>query len=146
MTSNVFIPHIIVPTKINTRNDTLIDDIFSNHYNPDNISGNLTVNISDGHLPSFIIIPKSNQNHLPKNHNIFTGDQKNFDRVSFFRDLALINWNDVIDVNDSNRSFVNFLSGINSLVDKYMSLKKISNREFKRVYKPCITDGILGIL
>ena len=65
MTSNLFIPHIIVPTEINTRNDTLIDNIFSNHYNPDTISGNLTVNISDGHLPAFLITPKSNQNHLP---------------------------------------------------------------------------------
>ena len=136
MTLNLFIPHIIFPTKINTRNDTSIDNIFSNHYNPDTISGNLTVNISDGHLPSF------NQNHLPKNHNIFTRDRKNFDRESFFLDLALINWTDVIDVNDSNRSFDNLLSGINSLVDKYMPLKKISNREFKRMYKPWITDGI----
>ena len=30
MASNLFIPHIIVPTKINTGNDTLIDNIFSN--------------------------------------------------------------------------------------------------------------------
>ena len=58
--------------------------------------------------------------------------------------MALINWNDVIDVNDSNRSFDNLLSGINSLVDKYMPFKKISNREFKRMYKPWITDGILN--
>ena len=77
---------------------------------------------------------KSNQNHLPNNHNIFTRDRKNFDRESVFLDLALINWNDVIDVNDSNSSFDNLLSGINSVVDKYMPLKKISNREFKRMY------------
>ena len=37
----------------------------------------------------------------------------------------------------------NFLSEINKLLDKYMPLKKISNREFKRTYKPWITDGIL---
>ena len=144
MTSNLFIPHILAPTKINTINDTLIDNIFCNQYNPDTISGNLTVNISDGHLPSFIITPKSNQNHLPKNHNIYTRDLKNFDRESFFLDLALINWNDYIDVNDSNKSFDDLLSGINSLVDKYMPLKKITNREFKRMYKPWITDGILN--
>ena len=70
MTSNLLIPLIIVPTKINTKNDTLINNIFSNQYTPDTISGNLTVNISDGHLPSFMIAPKSNQIHLPKNHNI----------------------------------------------------------------------------
>ena len=49
MTSNLLIPFILIPTKINTKNDTLIDNIFSNQYNPDTISGNLAVNISDGH-------------------------------------------------------------------------------------------------
>ena len=41
MTSNLLTPLIIIPTKINTNNDTLIDNIFSNQYNPDTISGNL---------------------------------------------------------------------------------------------------------
>ena len=144
MTSNLFIPLIIVPTKINTKNDTLIDNIFSNLYNPDAIAGNLTVNISDGHLPSFMITPKSNQNHLPKNHNIYTRDLKNFDRENFLLDLALINWDDLIDANDANKTFDNLLLEINILVDKYLPLKKISKREFKRTYKPWITDGILN--
>ena len=60
MTSNL-LTLIIIPTRINSNNDTLIDNIFSNQYNPDTISGNLTLNISDGHLPSFMITPKSNQ-------------------------------------------------------------------------------------
>ena len=82
MTSNLLIPLILVPTKINTKNDTLIDNIFSNQFNSQTITGNLTVNFSDGHLPSFAIFPKPNQNHLPKKHNInyvrgkFEGDNK----------------------------------------------------------------------
>ena len=129
MTSNLLIPLIIVPTKINTHNDTLID-IFSNQFNPDTISGNITVNISDGHLPSFMITRKSNQNHLPKNHNIYTRDTE-----IFLLDLLSINWDDTIDENDANKSFNNFLSEINKLLDTYLPLKKISNRDFKRTYK-----------
>ena len=143
MTSNLLMPLIIIPTKINTKNDTLIDNIFSNQYKPDTISGNITVNISDGHLPSFMISPKSNQNHLPKKHNIFTRDLKNFDKESFLLDLALINWDDLIYPNDANQSFDNLLSKINKLVDKYMPLKKITKRELKKMYKPWITDRIL---
>ena len=71
MTSNLLIPLISVPTKINTKNDTLIDNIFSNQLNSETLTGNLTVNFSDGHLPSFAIFPKHNQNHLPKKHNIY---------------------------------------------------------------------------
>ena len=41
MTSNFLLPTITLPTKINTLNDTLIDNIFNNQYNPDMISGNI---------------------------------------------------------------------------------------------------------
>ena len=75
MTSNLLIPLIVIPTKINTKNDTLIDNIFTNQFNSETVSGNLTVNFSDGHLPSFAIFPKPNQNHLPKKHNIFVREK-----------------------------------------------------------------------
>ena len=65
LTSNFLLPMISLPTKINTVNDTLIDNIFTNQFVPDTISGNITVGISD-HLPSFVIVPNSNQHHLPK--------------------------------------------------------------------------------
>ena len=52
MMSNFLSPVISIPTKINTVNDTLIDNIFTNEFNPDLISGNLTEAISD-HLPTF---------------------------------------------------------------------------------------------
>ena len=39
MMSNFLLPVISIPTKINTVNDTLIDNIFTNEFNPDLISG-----------------------------------------------------------------------------------------------------------
>ena len=50
ISSNLLIPLIALPTKSNKKNNTLIDNIFTNQFNPNTISGNLTVNISD-HLP-----------------------------------------------------------------------------------------------
>ena len=67
MTSAQLLPSILLPTKINSKNDTIIDNIFSNQISPDIKSGNLTITISD-HLPSFFIKPKDNQLHLPKNN------------------------------------------------------------------------------
>ena len=87
MTSNFLLPTILLPTKINTSNDTLIDNIFTNQFNPDIISGNLTFNISDGHLPSFTIFTKSNQQHLPKKHNIFIRNTHTFDKENFLLDI-----------------------------------------------------------
>ena len=65
MMSNFLQPLINIPTKINTTNNTIIDNIFTNNLNPDTKSGNFSISISD-HLLSFMIVPKQNQNHLPK--------------------------------------------------------------------------------
>ena len=69
--SNFLLPVITLPTKVNRGKNSLIDNIFTNRVHPDTISGNLELNLSDGHLPSFMIMPRKNQNHLPKN-TIFT--------------------------------------------------------------------------
>ena len=56
MMSNFLLPVITLPTKINRGNNTLIHNIFTNHLSPDTKSSNLEINLSDGHLPSFIMI------------------------------------------------------------------------------------------
>ena len=58
MMSNFLLPLITIPTKIHSGNNTLIDNIFTNHLHPDMISGHLTVGISD-HLPSFMTLHKT---------------------------------------------------------------------------------------
>ena len=65
MTSNLLVPLILIPTKINTKNDTLIDNIFTNQFNSQTITGNLTVNFSDGHLPSFACNISKTQSESP---------------------------------------------------------------------------------
>ena len=144
MTSNLLVPLILVPTKINSKNDTLIDNIFTNQFNSETVSGNLTVNFSDGHLPSFAIFPKPNQNHLPKRHNLYSRDIKNMDTENFLLDVAALDMDaEIIVDNDGERSLDNLLTKINNLIDKYAPLKKITRAEFKQTRKPWITNGIL---
>ena len=64
--TKLMLPSITIPTRINPVTNSLIDNILTNDINPDMKSGNLTIGISD-HLPSFMIVPKKNQNHLSKN-------------------------------------------------------------------------------
>ena len=57
LTSNIFVPHIIHPTRITPNSKTLIDNIFSNSPNfSEGISGNITLSISD-HFAQFLLIP-----------------------------------------------------------------------------------------
>ena len=145
MTTNFLLPTITVPTRINSCNNTLIDNIFSSEINPDLKSGNITVGISD-HLPSFMIIPKNNQHHLPKKHNLYKRNMKQFDKENFIADYVNIDWNKELkaEMKDTNYSTGRFMDIMNTLIDKYIPLVKITQKEFKRRYTPWIDDDILG--
>ena len=154
LTSNHLLPTITLPTKLNTSgNNTLIDNIFTNIFNPDLISGNISLNISDGHLPSFLIIPNSNQNHLPKQHNFHKHNVTNFNinsedfpiqKFLMSQDLLDLNWEDILKIEnlDPNYSFNNFYSAITPIIDKFLPLKKVSSKVHKRKFKPWVSFGI----
>ena len=129
ITSNLFVPHITCPTRITNTTSTL-DNIFSNSLNfMDGITGNLAINISD---------------QFTKKHNLFKRDKENFDRENFILDLLEINWVNIIsiDKNHPNHSFNSFETKINSLIDTYLPLKKLTNKEINLQFKPWITCGI----
>ena len=81
--SNSFIPLILQPTRITSNSNTLTDNIFSNNINPDIISGNLAVTISD-HLPQFAIVPNMFGNILAINEIFMKGtDQNLIEKILF---------------------------------------------------------------
>ena len=141
LTSNLFIPHIISPTRITPKTSSLIDNIFSNSHNfKEGISGNLTISISD-HLAQFLIIPKKH----PKKHkkqNIYKRDTKHFNREHFILDLLEIDWHLILEIekNDPNISFNSFEHKLNSIIDEYMPLRKLTKKELKHRNKPWISE------
>ena len=145
MMSNLLLPTITLPTKINRDSNTIIDNIFTNNIHPDMKSGNFTVGISD-HLASFLIIPRKNQNHAPNKQNLFRRSMKNFDKANFVLDYLEIDWGDILEIDkqDPNVSIKNFNDKMNMLLDKHMPLKKVSQKEFKRKLKPWISNEIMG--
>merc|ERR1712100_796608 len=117
------------------------------------MSGNITFNVSDGHLPSFAIFPKSNQNHLPKKHNFYKHNIKNFsvDNPDFpvtkfeaSQEIQALNWGQIIQPEkfDPNHSLKRLEEAISPIINKYIPLEKLKNSEYKRRYKPWITSGI----
>jgi carboxypeptidase C (cathepsin A) len=63
----------------------------------------------------------------------------------FILDFLDIDWNSTIEIdkNDVNHSLVDFMKNMNIILDKYMPSKKVSQKEFKRKFKPWISDNIL---
>ena len=147
ITSNNFMPLITLPTRITASTKTLIDNIFYNQFSPDIVSGNILVGISD-HMPQFSIITQSNQFHLPKRHNIYRRNFKNFDHDNFDKELSNINWTytHLANTPDVDESLNHFLSDVDILLDKYAPIRKVSNKEYKQKAKPWITTQIIKLI
>ena len=102
--------------------------------------------ISD-HIPSFTIFPKSNQNHIPKRHNLYKRDRSNFkdkeDFMLFREDFINIDWPEILQLEkqDPNLYFNILHDSTETLLDKYLPLKKLSKTDHKRKYKPWITGN-----
>ena len=119
LTSNLFVPHIIHPTRITPNSKTLIDNIFSNSpIFSEGILGNITLSISD-HLAQFLLIPM-NLVDAPSKIYSYKRDTKNFDRENFLLDL--LDWSSVIKLEreDPNYSFDLYENTLNTLTDKYI--------------------------
>ena len=124
--------------------NTLIDNIFINNINPETKSGNLAVDTPDGHLPSFIITPRPNQNFLPKKHNKFVRDFNKLKYEEFIGEFNSNDWEAIIDStrNDVNYSAVNFFDKFNLLLDKHAPVRKLTNKEYKHSFKPWIDSSV----
>ena len=66
MLTNNFTPQITLPTRVNQKSTTLIENIFLNYHEHQCIPGNLTTYISD-HLPQFIIVENLLENIIDRN-------------------------------------------------------------------------------
>ena len=136
---NSFIPLILQPTRVTSHFDTLIDNIFSN-IDPDIISGNLAVTISE-HLPQFAIIPNMFGNTRSNKGNIYEGDCSKFDRENFILDYFSIEWEDLLKTDELNvdNSIQTYLEKINNLLDTYAPLKRIDKYKLRFNFNPWIT-------
>ncbi len=142
--SNLFIPHITLPTRITPRSKTLIDNIFSNDPNfTQGVSGNFTFSISD-HLPQFLLMPREDY-RPPKRHVLYKRDLKNFNKEELVADVININWPEVLYPGkmDPNYSFDMFDKQITDIINKHAPLKKLNKKDFKLQAKPWITPGII---
>ena len=143
LASNSLIPLILLPTRITSHSNTLIDNIFSNVIDPDIISGNLTATISD-HLPQFAIIPNIFGNISRNKSNIYERDWSKFDQENFIIDYFSVDWEDLLKTDELNvdNSTKIYLDKINMLLDTYAPLKKINKYKLKFKSKPWITLGL----
>ena len=129
MTTNLFTPHIIRPTRfVEGQRPSLVDNIFVNdkHF----ISGNLYNKISD-HMPNFIIIQDIEAQYSIK-AKMYKRDMSNFDENEF---LNAINTEQLLDTTnketDLNIKYDKFEEHVTTILNKHAPLKELSKRKAK---------------
>jgi hypothetical protein len=145
ITSNLFVPHIIHPTRVTATTKTLIDNIFSNSTNfQEGISGNLTLTLSD-HLAQFLIIPDECK-HTKILQNAYTYDSRNFDLEKFMEDVETVEWTLKMFIErtgDPNMALENLHEKLDLLIKAHLPKRKMTQKEMRMVQKPWITNEII---
>ena len=133
----MFLPYILLPTRISSNSKTLIDNIFSNFISNEVIAGNLTATIFDN-LPQFLIALDIFCNPPANKTNIFERNWSKFKHENFFLDYFDINWPNVLklDIQNVDLSFNNFYEANNAVLDKHAPYQKVKKYILKLKTKP----------
>ena len=136
MYSASLIPHITSPTRITSHSGTLItDNIFSMDISENVVSGNIATSISD-HLAQFLFLPIDQ--FKTNNKNIYQSNFKSFYQQIFLEDIQNLNWSNVLELEKKyvHNSFDNFFLIVETLLDTYAPIQKLTKAESKLKSKP----------
>ena len=87
--------HILQPRRLTSHSKTLIDNIFSNLFSHEVISGNITATISDN-LPQFLFVPNVLSNPSCQKSSIYERDWSKFVQQNFVLHYFDKDWSDVL--------------------------------------------------
>ena len=143
LTSNLFTPFILQPTRLASK--SLIDNIFFNSLEYQSYSGNLLIEISD-HLIQFLILEGFIKEKSVPKLNLYKRDFSNFNENEFNETILNLDWDDIVKLhnNDPNFSFNKFYNTITYHLDEFAPFKKITKKEHKLKSKPWISNVILN--
>ena len=129
LSSYMYLPYILHPTRVTSRSQTIIDNIFSNYVSKEAVSGNLTSTISDHHLPQVLFIPSMFSDNLATNSRIFERSWESFNQAEFVMDYFDKDWSNILNLKHGNVnvSMENFVNNVNDLLDRHAILKKSVN-------------------
>ena len=119
----------------------MIDNTFTNSYEHNCVSGNITTYISD-HLPQFLIIEDLKQIPNKEIPTISFRDYKNFSDDAFKAEISDLDWSLVTENSEVNLGFETFVRLVNRILDKHAPTKIIEKKQNKITSKPWVIRGI----
>lgn len=143
LSSSDFLPLITKPTRITSHTATLIDNIFCNHVQQNQISGILFNDLSD-HLPIFQICLGDKGKLRKKNAVYYKTRVMSEDKMTLFsEDLNKQNWDPILTNTDAEQSYKAFKEVFNTIYNKYFPIITIKHKDIKRKGNKWITQGLI---
>ena len=133
-------PCILQPSRVTSKTNTLIDNIFINDLSCNLNGGNLTYKISD-HFTQFVFCDAFGK-IPPKKEIKYKRNFKNFKNEEYIEELHKINWS-ILDHFDTDNAFKALIHQHDSLLNVMAPLKRSTKRELRLEIRPWITKGIL---
>ena len=140
--SYAFNNHISNPTRITNTSKTLLDNIFSNNQDLNNVTNGIIYYDMSDHLPIFVISETPDTTQSVKRLRPILCRKETDNNIALLnQDLAQEEWSDVFRETDTNRAYDVFLNKLVYYYNKNIPLvKKKSRRKNKH---PWITKGIM---
>ena len=101
LSSYMYLPYILHPTRVNFHLQTIIDYIFSNYVSKEAICSNLTSTISD-HLAQVLFIPSMFIDNRNTKSNIFERSWTSFNQSEFVMDYFDKAWSNILNLKHGN--------------------------------------------
>ena len=148
ITSHAAVPLITEPTRVTTNSSSIIDHIITNDTEHDLRPIVIETDLTD-HYPIFCVVNKFKTSTVTKLPKTYYRDKSTFSSQSFCDELEITLANFILNqplLNNDNfdNTFNNFISIISSTIDKHAPLKPLSRKQQKLQNKPWITKGILN--
>ena len=135
--SNNLLLIITTPTRLTYHSATLIDHIYTNSTSKI-VSAIIIVDISY-HLPVVCVTNIPVKKHNPiKNYR----DYCNFVQESYLRDINVVNWNAIYS-NDLHETTTKITDLIESITDKHVPIRQLSQKKQKLCTKPWMSNVII---
>ena len=136
--SSSFYPLITKPTRVHDNSATLIDNIFCNYHNINNLTnGIMFTDISD-HFPIFTV------NNLTKiDNSVKTVNRRSYNKLNsekFKTEIQNFDWNQIYNFTDCQEAFSFFHKHFKSLYDKCFPIRKTKLSYVNK--KPWLTLGL----
>ena len=126
--ANLFVPLLLRPTRITSHSASLVDNIFTNSFCNDIVSGLFYTDVSD-HLPSFAIHYEQSVNNDGKKSFVSFRDKNTANITKFHERLRSTDWINIYNYSNVNTAYSCFLNKYSEIFNSCFPIRKIKASE-----------------